>query len=141
MPLVLEDAELAVRSWFRSNSTITAAVGANTFFATPKSFEQATPPAWLVVRLVVETHQPGDVGFQQPLIQVDCWGKTKQLAASAALAVQTVGRSFLGRPVTVGSTMFVTGDVSSKRWLPDPVTGSSRYIVDLSLTVRGAEAA
>jgi len=55
--------------------------------------------------------------------------------------VQTAGRSFTGSPVRVGSTTIVAAEVSAKRWLPDPTTGTPRYVVDCLLAVRGDEAA
>jgi len=139
--LTLIDSEAAIRTWARSESHITAAVADRVFFATPQTYERTAPESWIVLSLVTETHQPGDVGFQRPLIQFTCYGRTKAVAADVALAVQAAGRSFVGRPVTVGPATIVAAEVSAKRWLPDPTTGTPRYVVDLLLAVRGAEAA
>jgi hypothetical protein len=79
--------------------------------------------------------------MQRPLIQFDCWGRTKLLAAAAAVAVQTAARKLYdGPPQTVGQTVLLTGEATQKRWWPDPVNNTPRYAVDLLLAIHGQEA-
>lgn len=137
--VTLVDSEGAAKLWLSGVAGVTAAA-AGVFYATPQAFQDPTkrPTAWISLSLVSEQETPDDVGLQQALIQVDCWGKTKLLAASAANAVQTAARGLRETPVTAGSTAIVTGDWQQRRWLPDPVTNTPRYQVDLLLTMRGA---
>ncbi len=144
--LQLVDAEATAKAWLKADPGVIAAVGDRVFYGTPQSYEpdpktgkSREPQSWLVVKLVSETHTTDEAGFQHALVQFDCWGRTKALAAAAALAVQAAGRQLtLGIPVTVGPAVIVSGDVSQRRWLPDPTTNSPRYAVDLLFELRGA---
>ena len=127
----------------RSEPHIAALNATRVFFSTPLAYSDPAkvPSTWIVLSLVGETHEAGDLGLQQPLIQTDVWGKTKALAAALALAVQTAGRQLsTGQRTTVGTAVIAVGDVSQKRWLPDPTTNTPRYIVDLLFAMYGPEA-
>lgn len=146
MPLTLIDAEATVKTWAKAETHIRGAVSDRVFYATPQ--ENYDPPpgkspsAWVNLSLPTETHQADDLGLQLSLVQFDCWGRTKLLAAAAALAVQAAARQLsLGAPVVVGSAVIVFGDVQQKRWLPDPTTNMPRYVVDVLFAIRGPEGA
>ena len=138
MTLTVIDSEQVVRTWARAEANITAAVTNRSFFATPQTYEKARPDNWIVMALVSEIHEPSDLGMQQALVQFTCWGKTKLLAASTAIAVQNAGRLLQwGPPVTVGSAVIQSGAVSQRRWMHDPTTNLARYDVDLLFLIRG----
>lgn len=139
--LTIVDAEATARAWARSETHIRAIVGDRVFFATPQAYEKARPNSWIVVTLISETFAAGEFGSQQPLVQFTCWGNTKATAASVAMAVETAARQLSqGLRATVGSAVIFDGDVSQKRWWPDPVTNSPRYVVDLLFSMFGPEA-
>jgi hypothetical protein len=139
--LTLVDTEATVRTWARTETHINGAVGTRVFFSTPLAYDKAPQSSWIVMTLVAESHESGDLGFQKPLIQFDCYGQTKAIAATASLAVQTAARQLsYGQPVTVGSAVISWADVSQRRWLPDPSVNIPRYIVDLLFAIHGLEA-
>lgn len=146
--VTLVDTEAVVRTWARAEANITAQVGTRVFLSLPLAYTQAIEAgsplpktSWIVMTLVAENHESGDLGFQKPLIQFDCYGQTKAIAATTALAVQTAARLIsYGAPVTVGTAVISWADVSQRRWLPDPTKNTPRYIVDLLFAIHGAEA-
>jgi hypothetical protein len=139
--LTIVDTEAVVRDWARTETHINGAVGTKVFFSTPLAYAKAPQSSWIVMTLVAESHESGDLGLQKSLIQFDAWGATKALAATAALAVQTAGRQLsYGQPVSVGSAVITWADVSTRRWLPDPTLNTPRYIVDLLFALHGPEA-
>ena len=146
--LAIVDTEDVVRTWARTETHINAQVGTRVFFSIPLAYTQAiesgspTPKtSWIVMKLVAENHETGDLGFQKPLVQFDCFGQTKAIAATASLAVQTAARQLsYGQPVSVGSAVISWADVSQRRWLPDPTKNTPRYIVDLLFAIHGLEA-
>lgn len=139
--LTIIDSEKTARDWARAETHISAQVGTAAFFSTPIAFPKTPETAWIVMTLVSETFQAGDLGLQLALVQFDCWGKTKATAAAVATAVQTAGRQLsFGQTVTVGSAVITWGDATQKRWLPDPTLNTPRYIVDLLFAMHGAEA-
>lgn len=144
--LTLVDTEAVAKAWAKAETHINAAVNSRVFFSTPQSYGKTPAATWIVLSLVGETHQAGDLGLQQPLIQFDCWSKpvsmggTKASAAVVALAVQTAARQLsFGQSVTIGQSVISVGDVNQKRWLPDPTTNSPRYVVDVQFAMHGAE--
>jgi hypothetical protein len=138
--LTLVDSEATARTWAKAETHINAAVSGRVFFSTPQSYGKTPADSWIVLSLVGETHQAGDLGLQLSLVQFDCWGKTKALAAAAALAVQTAARQISsGQPMTVGSAVITWADLNQRRWLPDPTTNTARYVVDVQFAMHGAE--
>lgn len=146
MALTLVDAEAVVKRWAKAETHISGAVSDRVFYGTPQDNYDPppgrSPPSWVVLTLPSQTFEPDTLGLQRPLVQFDCWGRTKALAAAAALAVQTAAWQLsLGVQVAVGSAVIVTGDVQQARWLPDPTTNLPRYVVDVLFAMRGPEAA
>lgn len=142
MTLTVVDSEQVIRTWARAEANINAAVAGRVFFATPQPYEKSRPDSWIVMALVSEIHEASDLGMQQALTQFTCWGKTKAVAAAAAIAVQNAGRQLQwGPPVTEGSAVIQTGSVSQRRWLHDPTTNLARYDVDLLFLIRGTATA
>jgi hypothetical protein len=147
MTLTVVDSEAVVRDWARAEANIHAAILDRVFFATPQDYQsktavnglaQAAPSSWAVMSLVSDVHEPSDIGMQQSLIQFTCYGRTKLLAAQAAIAVQQAGRALQwGPPVTVDAAVIQSGSVSQRRWFPDRVTNLPRYVVDLLFLIRG----
>lgn len=146
MTLTIVDSEDIVRTWARAETHISNAVSTRVFFATPQAYEKkdgtglssAAPDSWVTMPVFSEIQDPSDLGMQQSLVQFTCWGKTKKLAAAAAIAVQQAGRQLeWGPPVTVGSAVIQTGGVSQRRWAHDPTTNLARYDVDLLFLIRG----
>ena len=139
--LTLVDAEGVVQEWAESDAGIAAATGSRIFFAVPIAYNKTPVSTWIVMTLVSEAHQVGDLGLQEARIQFNCNGKTKLLAATVALAVQSAARQLsFGLPKTVGSAVITWADVSLKRWLPDPTLNTPRYVVDVLFAMHGAEA-
>jgi hypothetical protein len=139
--LTLVDSEATARDWARAETHINAQVGTSAFFSQPIAFPKTPKNAWIVMTLVSETFQVGDLGLQLALVQFDCWGKTKATAATVALAVQTAGRQLsFGQPVTVGTAVIAWADATQKRWFPDPTLNTPRYVVDVLFAMHGAEA-
>jgi hypothetical protein len=141
--LTIVDSEAVVRTWARTEAHISAAVGTKVFFSTPLAYNKAPQSTWIVMVLVAESHEAGDLGLQKPLIQFDCFGSTKAIAATTALAVQTAVRLLsYGKPVTVAGENAVISwaDVSLRRWLPDTTINQPRYIVDVLFALHGLEA-
>lgn len=139
--LTIIDCEATAKTWAESNAAVIAQVADRVFYATPKAYEKTPPFAWLVLKLIAESHEPDDLGMQRALIQFDAWGRTKLQAANAVIAVQTAARQlYNGPPLTVGQTVIAVGNVSQKRWLPDPTTNTPRYSLDVFFSMRGPEA-
>lgn len=146
--LTLVDSEATVRDWARTEAHITAVVGTRVFFSTPLAYRAViantnAPPvnSYIVLTLISETHQVGDLGLQIAVIQVDAWGKSKALAATAVTAFQTAVRQLsYGKPVSVGQSVISWADVNQKRWQPDPTRNIPRYILDVQFALHGAEA-
>jgi len=122
--LVIVDAEATVRNWARAETNIVAAVGTRTFFSTeiayPKAALASNATPWIVMTLISETFQAGDVGMQLALIQFDCRATTKLIAADIATALETAGRLLtFGAPVSVtiptGTARIAWADVRQKR--------------------------
>ncbi len=142
--LTIVDAEAAAQQWAEQDTTINTLTGSRILYSVPIAFPKAAMAAgsaWIVMTLISETFQPGDLGMQQALIQFDCNGPTKLAAANVAIAVQSASRLLtFGRSVTVGTTVIVWAEASQKRWLPDPTLNVPRYIVDVLFALHGAEA-
>ena len=142
MTLTIVDSEQIIRTWARAEPNINATTSGRVFFATPQSYEKARPDNWIVMFLVSEIQEPDDLGMQQTLCQFTCWGKTKAIAASTAIAVQNAGRQLQwGPPVQAASAVIQSGSVSQRRWLMDPTTNLARYDVDLLFLIRGTATA
>lgn len=151
MTLTVVDSEDIVRDWARVEPNITAALNGRVFYATPQSYQSKTaqnglaqnaPSSWAVMSLVSETHDSTDLGMQQALIQFTCYGRTKLLAAAAAIAIQQAGRALQwGPPVTVDAAVIQSGSVGQRTWLPDRTTNLPRYVVDLLFLIRGTATA
>jgi hypothetical protein len=149
--LTVVDTEAVVRDWARGETHIHAAVANEVWFSTPQDYQSKTAPnglspaapkSWAILSLVSETHEPSDIGMQQALIQFTCYGRTKLLAAQAAVAVQQAGRGLQwGPPVKVDAAVIQSGSVSQRRWFPDRVTNLPRYVVDLLFLIRGTATA
>lgn len=140
MTLTVVDSEQIIRAWARAEANISASTSGRVFFATPQPYDVkgGRPDNWIVMFLVGEVHEPDDLGMQQTLCQFTCWGKTKALAASTAIAVQNAGRQLQwGPPVQAASAVIQSGSVSQRRWLMDPTTNLARYDVDLLFLIRG----
>lgn len=139
--LTIIDAEATVRTWARAESHIHAVIDDRVFFATPQAYEKSKPKSWVVMTLISETHEADDLGMQLATIQFDCVGNTKATAASVAIAVQAAGRQlYNGAQAVVGNVVIATGNVTAKRWYPDPVTNTPRYLVDILFSLFGPEA-
>ena len=146
--LTIVDAEAAVRNWARAETNITGQVGTRTFFSTEIAYPKAalaTASPWIVMTLISETFQAGDVGMQLALIQFDCRATTKLLAANVATALETAGRLLtFGAPVSVtipsGTARIAWADVRQKRWFVDPTLNIPRYVVDILFAITGPEA-
>lgn len=145
--LTIVDSEATVRNWARAETHITTVVGTRTFLSMPIAYPKAASAEWIVMNLVSETFQVGDLGMQEALIQFDCYsspttkGGTKAKAAAVALAVQTAGRLLsFGAPITVGAAVIAWADPQMMRWLPDPTLNIPRYVVDVLFALHGAEA-
>jgi hypothetical protein len=151
MTLTVVDSEAVVRDWARAETHIRAIAGTEIWYSTPQKYASdtapnglsaAAPKSWVILSLVSETHEPSDIGMQQALIQFTCYGRTKLLAAQAAIAVQQAGRLLQwGPPVTVNAAVIQSGSVSQRRWFPDRVTNLPRYVVDLLFLIRGTATA
>lgn len=147
--LTIVDAEATVRNWARAETHITAQVGTRVFFtgtpiAYPKAALNAADP-WIVMSLITETFEVGDLGLQLALIQFDCRATTKLIAANVATALETALRLLsFGAPVTVtipsGTATITWADVSNKRWLVDTTLNIPRYIVDGLFAIHGVQA-
>jgi hypothetical protein len=139
--LTLVDSEATARNWARSETHITAQVGTRTFFSVPIAYSKAAKAPWIVMTLVSETFQVGDLGLQEALIQFDCFAADKASAAGVAIAVQTAARQLtFGAPVTVGTAVIAWAEAQTMRWLPDPTLNTPRYVVDVLFAMHGAEA-
>lgn len=139
--LTLVDTEDTIRTWARTEAHISAQVGTKVFLSTPVSYAKAPKGTWIVMSLVAESHVAGDLGFQKSLVQFNCYGATKAIAATVALAVQTAGRQLsYGQPVTVGSAVISWADVQLRRWMPNPTINLPCYVVDLLFAIHGVEA-
>ena len=147
--LQIVDAEGTVRNWARAEAHITAQVGTRTFFSTeiayPKAALTDSTKPWIVMTLVSETFQPGDLGMQMALIQFDVRATTKLIAAGVATALETAARLLsFGAPVTVtipsGTATIAWADVSQKRWFVDPTLNIPRYTVDVMFAIHGPQA-
>jgi hypothetical protein len=151
MTLTVVDTEAVVRDWARAEANIHGAVVDEIWYSTPQKYASDTAPnglstlapkSWVVLSLISDVHEPSDIGMQQSLIQFTCYGRTKLLAAKAAVAVQQAGRGLQwGPPVTVDAAVIQSGSVSQRRWFPDRVTNLPRYVVDLLFLIRGTATA
>lgn len=137
------DVEGGVRSWARANSLLTPLLGSGTtarvFFGVPTSYDPKTNGAALVLYRSGGAPRPGATPLDQPRLTFDCWGASKADAASLAVAVveaiERVGQgTALGASLRAVSASVVMGPL----WLPDPESGTPRYVVDASWTVRAA---
>jgi hypothetical protein len=141
--LTLVDPEKTARDWARADPGISAAVGTKVFFSQPIAFAKAAMMAgtpYIIVTLVSETFQSGDLGMQQPLIQWNCYGSTKAAAAVVALAVQTSVRLLtFGKPTAVGTSVIAWADAAQARWLPDPTINAPRYVLDCRFAIYGPQ--
>lgn len=138
--LTVVDSEQVIRDWARAEANIYAAVSGRVFFATPQMYAKSAPPSWIVLSLISEVHEDNDLGMQQTLVQLTCWGTTKKVAAQTATAVQQAGRQLeWGPPVAVDAAVIQSGSVSQRRWFPDSVTNLPRYVVDLLFLIRGTD--
>lgn len=146
--LTIVDAEAAVRDWARAETHIAAQVGTKVFFSMPIAYPKAalaTLTPWIVMTLVSETFQTGDLGMQLSLVQMDCYGPTKATASAVAVAVETASRLLsFGNPITVtipaGTATIAWADPTLKRWFVDPTLNIPRYIVDVTFALHGPEA-
>jgi hypothetical protein len=146
--LTIVDAEATVRNWARAETHIVAQVGTKVYFSMPIAFPKAalaTLTPWIVMTLVSETFQAGDLGMQLSLVQFDCYGPTKANASSVATSVETAARLLsFGAPLSVtipsGSAQIAWADVDLKRWFVDPTLNIPRYIVDVRFAIHGPEA-
>jgi hypothetical protein len=142
--LTLVDAEAAAQAWAEADTTINTLTGSRIFYSVPIAYPKAAlakGDSWILLTLVSETFQSGDLGLQQALIQFDCNGPSKLLAAGVALAVESAARQLtFGHSVTVTPAVIVWAQVSQKRWLPDRTMNIPRYVVDVLFAFHGAEA-
>ena len=147
--LQLIDPEATARDWARNDAGISAAVGTKIFFSTPIAYAKAamsnTVPfsgaPWIVLTLVSEVFQAGDLGMQLPTIQFNCYAATKSAAATVALAVQTSVRLLtFGKPITLNTSSTIAwADATQARWLPDPTINIPRYILDVRFAMHGPQ--
>ena len=131
------DAELVIRNWLLTESTVTALVG--THVATTMPTAMTFP--FVIVQLIRQDPDAGEAPVIQAWVQVDCYSKKKDYATASRLAriIWDAAEAFTNRTVTV------TGDTSAHvygitlnnlRRLPEPETEWARYMLDLSVTMR-----
>jgi hypothetical protein len=129
---ILADVEYATREWLRVLPSITALVGTRVHFGIPAN---ATFP------LIVITRVGGGPDLYLPIdrarLSLSCWGQTKQSAARVAQLVASEIRELDNTAMGADAVGFA-GSVASIIWLPDPTSGTPRYVVEAGLSVRPA---
>ena len=74
------DTEAVAREWARSDATITAGIGQETWLGNPQKYGDAAkdrtssawasvPKSWASLSLVSEIHEPSDMQLQQALLK------------------------------------------------------------------------
>ena len=126
------DTEGALRTWLRSQTSITALVGQRVFFGVPKRATETTVPL-LTVQLVSTIPETSDAPLDRALIQIDCWGSIdtsgngqKATATSLVNTVRALLHS-ITQPTPMGTVTVFGCNVESVTWLPDPANDRPRY--------------
>lgn len=131
------DTEGALRTWLKSQVSITALVGTRVFNDVPDgATEKKTFPCYTLKR-IGGNHGDGDSSIDNALVQFDCWGTISEdgnghpIKASALALKQPLlkllhnlqGSMLDG--VVIGHGANVTSDI----WIPDPTSKRPRYVV------------
>ena len=136
--LTYVDAELAVRTWCRQHSDISALIGARTFFGLPDGYLPSAKGPALTVNLVGGTPD-GTTPLDLPELQFDCWGATKAEAAALRLVLIGALHSLTRTTVTTtaGDVILADARVIASVFSPDssadPVL--PRYVVTALVAV------
>lgn len=135
----LPDVEGALRTWLRTQTTVTALVGQRIFFGVPKGATEATFPMIAISR-IGGGDAPGDAPVDIALVQFDVWGSIddsgngrKAEATAVVNALRSTVRSVADTPLTADVDAFGI-DVQSVIWLPDPANDRPRYTVTAEVT-------
>lgn len=127
------DTEAAVRTWARAEPSLSALLGGRVFFAFPAG-EPALP--LLTLSQVSGGFDPTTpVAF--PRLTFDCWGRTKQEAATLRWTLVTALRRFSGVNLTPDVHCYGVDDIFVA-WQPDNEARLARYVVDATFRVRAA---
>lgn len=136
------DAELAVKTWARANTTLQAVFGtpARFTFGTPRN-QAATFPLATLAR-VGGAPEPGDVPVDAAAISFSVWGDNKGQAATAAVAlVRAVSEIRCGTAAGASAVLLGALVTLGPLWSPDPDDDRARYIVDATFRLRVADLA
>jgi hypothetical protein len=136
-PVVVVNAEAAVRDWLLTRPAVTAIVQNAIFIGVPAeiSRREGAYPLVGVHRLfsTVGAYLPVD----DAALQLDCWGPMKSQKAASAAASAIASELWSLVPNTA-----LTADVVAKGvhdlatvWGPDPVSDRPRYIVTATVTL------
>lgn len=127
--------EKPLRDWLRTQPDVLAFLGGpNVFVGIPNN-----GPTFPLVNLQRVGGGPdgSDTNIENPLIQVDCWGRpgnrvqANDLAALIVSVFQSQTRTTLpSGPVLLGARVTL-----GPLWRPDPANDAPRYQVDVQLTV------
>lgn len=128
------DIEGPLRDWLRTQPDLLAFLGApRVYIGIPNG---VTFPLVNLQR-VGGGPDGSDTNVENPLIQVDCWGRTGSRPNAAALAalVASVFASQTRTPLPNGPVLLGARVTLGPLWRPDPANDAPRYQVDVQLTV------
>lgn len=126
---VFTDAEAAVRTWLRQELTD---LDGRVFFAIPDG--SPTFPLITVGRLGGGP-QIGEAELEDVRLECQVWAKNKKTAVDVVRALTSL--VFTAADVALDPEVWCYGfTVDSVTWAPDPSVKLSRYVVDLTATVR-----
>lgn len=131
--LVYVDVENAARTWARQHPSITAQVGARTFFGLPDDYDPRVKGPAVTVALIDDRPHPAAT-LEQVELQWDCWGGTKAEAAAVRLGVLSALHSLVH--TQVGDAVLCDAQVLGSLFAPDPTTDpvTPRYVLTCQFT-------
>lgn len=130
------DVEGPVRAWLRADATVAAQAGTRVYIGTPKDVE-SIPGPWVSLFLVSDVPDPeGQTPLSRALVQLDCYGATRQAASRLAYALVTAVENLVPGTALDGTLTCQSATVTRNQWLPDtsaPI--QPRYSVDVEFMV------